>query len=225
MNDPLIELVGVKKTYPGPPEVQALRDATLAIRPNEMVAIIGSSGSGKSTLLNIMGLLDEPSAGTVKITGTDVGTLSERQRNSLRASRLGFVFQSFHLVHHLTCIENVTLPLVHQNWVRHERRQRAVAALTAVGLGHRLHALPASLSGGEQQRVAVARGVVHDPSIILCDEPTGNLDRENTAAVLALLRNLVSPDRAVVIVTHEWEVWDSADRLIQVVDGCVATSS
>ncbi|HEX6967231.1 MAG TPA: ABC transporter ATP-binding protein [Micromonosporaceae bacterium] len=223
MSAPLIELVGVKKTYPGPPEVHALRDVTLTIRPNEMVAVIGSSGSGKSTLLNIMGLLDQPSTGTVKITGRDVGTLCERDRDCLRASRIGFVFQSFHLVGHLTSIENVTLPLIHQNWARHERRQRAVAALTTVGLGHRLHALPASLSGGEQQRVAVARGVVHDPAIVLCDEPTGNLDRENTAAVLALLRDLVTPERAVVIVTHEREVWESADRLIRVVDGCVTS--
>jgi putative ABC transport system ATP-binding protein len=215
---PLLELVGLTKRYPGPPEVEVLKGISIRISGGEMVAIAGPSGSGKSTLLNILGLLDEPTDGLLRIRGKPAVGLSERDRVRLRATEIGFVFQSFHLVPYLDAVQNVMLPLVHQGR-RGDRRALAVEALARVGLGHRLDARPTTLSGGEQQRVAIARALVHDPPLILCDEPTGNLDGANTSAVLDLLRNLVAADRAVVIVTHEAEVEARADRVIRVVDG------
>ncbi|MGC5032920.1 ABC transporter ATP-binding protein [Micromonospora sp. DT229] len=215
---PLLELVGLTKRYSGPPEVDVLKGVSIQISGGEMVAIAGPSGSGKSTLLNILGLLDEPTHGLLKIKGRSAIGLSERDRVRLRATEIGFIFQSFHLVPYLDTVQNVMLPLVHQGR-RGDRRARAVGALQRVGLGHRLEARPTTLSGGEQQRVAIARALVHDPPLILCDEPTGNLDAANTSAVLDLLRNLVAADRAVVIVTHEAEVEARADRVIRVMDG------
>ncbi|WP_433063779.1 ABC transporter ATP-binding protein [Dactylosporangium sp. CS-033363] len=222
MAEALIELDGVTKTYPGPPPVPVLHGVSLAVRPGELVAIVGPSGSGKSTLLNMLGLLDRPTGGIRRVGGRDTGTLSEREVTALRSTVLGFVFQAFHLVGHLDARGNVLLPLVHQGTPRGRRRERADAALDRVGMGHRRHARPATLSGGEQQRVAIARAVVHDPGVLLCDEPTGNLDRANTAAVLDLLRELVTPERAVVVVTHDAGVRDRADRVITVTDGHAA---
>ncbi|MBB5869971.1 putative ABC transport system ATP-binding protein [Allocatelliglobosispora scoriae] len=221
MAEPLLALASVTRTYPGPPAVTALRDANLTIHGGEMVAIVGPSGSGKSTLLNILGLLDEPTSGVRMLAGVDTSVLSDRDRTALRATRLGFVFQSFHLVPYLDCVANVTLPLTHQGFPRQLRRDLAVTALTTVGLGHRLSARPATLSGGEQQRVAIARAIVHEPALLLCDEPTGNLDSENTEAILDLLRRMVTGSRAVVVVTHESYVRDRADRAVEVVDGHV----
>lgn len=215
---PLLELVGLTKRYHGPPEVEVLKGISIQISGGEMVAIAGPSGSGKSTLLNILGLLDEPTGGLLRIKGRPAVGLSERDRVRLRATEIGFIFQSFHLVPYLDAVQNVMLPLVHQGR-RGDRRALAVRALQQVGLGHRLDARPTTLSGGEQQRVAIARALVHDPPLILCDEPTGNLDGVNTSAVLDLLRNLVAVDRAVVIVTHEAEVEARADRVIRVLDG------
>jgi putative ABC transport system ATP-binding protein len=217
---PLLELAEVTRTFPGPPPVTAVSGASLAIRAAELVAIVGPSGSGKSTVLNIMGLLD-PTTGVRKLFGVDTAGRSERDLVRLRATKLGFVFQAFHLVAYLNVVQNVMLPLVHQGWPPRRRRHRALAALEQVGLDHLAHALPTTLSGGEKQRVAVARAVVHEPELLLCDEPTGNLDAVSTAQVLDQLRRLVTGRRAVVVVTHDPEVKARADRIIPVADGHV----
>ena len=222
MNGPLLELEEVTKVFPGPPPVHVLRGANLTVNAGEMVAVVGSSGSGKSTLLNIAGLLDAPTSGRASLGGTDVAQLTEEGRDALRANEIGFVFQAFHLVSYLDCLGNVMLPLVHKGVPRKDRAPIAKAALRRVGLADRLDARPTTLSGGEQQRVAVARAVVHDPRLLLCDEPTGNLDGGNTSAILKLLRELVSPGRAVVIVTHEEQVRQAADRSVTVCDGRIA---
>ncbi|WP_241990081.1 MULTISPECIES: ABC transporter ATP-binding protein [unclassified Streptomyces] len=194
----------------------------LTILPGELVAVVGPSGSGKSTLLSVLGLLDTPTGGRYLLRGEDATDLSERDRTALRAGTLGFVFQAFHLVPHLTCVQNVTLPLVHLGVPRSRRRSRAEAALRSVGLGHRLDVRPVTLSGGERQRVAVARAIVHRPAVVLCDEPTGNLDTANSARVMDLLADLVEEDRAVVVVTHDPDVASRADRVFKVVDGHVS---
>lgn len=218
----MIELREVGRTFAGPPEVTALKDATFGVDAGEIVAIVGPSGSGKSTLLNVLGLLDTPTTGTYHLAGVDTGSLKERQRTALRASTLGFVFQAAHVIAHLDCLANVVMPLEHLGVPRRDREAMAEKALLAVGLGHRLRARPNTLSGGERQRVAIARAIVHEPKVLLCDEPTGNLDSENTASVLELLESLVSGDRAVVIVTHESDVADRANRTVKVVDGVAA---
>ncbi|MFV2109039.1 ABC transporter ATP-binding protein [Micromonospora sp. LOL_015] len=196
-----------------------MRRADLAVYGGEMVAIVGSSGSGKSTVLNIMGLLDEPTSGQVRLAGVETVGLADRERSHLRAIRIGFVFQAFHLVPQLDCLQNVMLPLVHLGVVPRLRRELAEAVLERVGLAHRLSAHPTTLSGGEQQRVAVARALVHEPPILLCDEPTGNLDRANSQVVLELLRGLIAPTRVVVVVTHEDRVRRYAHRAVEVIDG------
>ncbi|WP_426510175.1 ABC transporter ATP-binding protein [Dactylosporangium sp. McL0621] len=221
MAEPLVEAVGVARTFAGPPPVTALREANLHVHGGELVAIVGPSGSGKSTLLNLLGLLDTPTAGELRLAGRAVHGLPERTRTALRARRIGFVFQAFHLVAHLDCVQNVMLPMVHSGQSRTGRRARAVAALESVGLGHRTAARPATLSGGERQRVAIARAMVHEPVLLLCDEPTGNLDQNATLAILALLRETVGPQRAVVVVTHEQAVREVADRTLEVRDGRV----
>jgi len=221
MAEPLIELVGAGRTYVGSPPVTALQAVDLSIAGGEFVAIVGPSGSGKSTLLNVLGLLDEPSEGRRLVIGRDTSALRERALSAIRATTLGLVFQAFHLVPHLDVVQNVALPLVHLGWRGKVRRHRAAAVLHEVGMGHRLHARPATLSGGEKQRVAIARAVVHEPVVLLCDEPTGNLDSANTGIVLELLRQLVTPQRAVVVVTHDASVRDRADRVISMVDGRV----
>jgi putative ABC transport system ATP-binding protein len=219
---PILELVEVTKTYSGSPVVAALRGVSMNVRAGEFVAIVGPSGSGKSTLLNILGLLDTPTSGRFLFAGVDMATSRERVRTALRATRIGFVFQAFHLVPYLNIVRNVTLPMVHGGGPAHrDRRSAAIAALESVGLGHRLTARPTMLSGGEQQRVAIARAIVNDPTIVLCDEPTGNLDRENSAAILRLLRSLVTVRRALVVVTHDPEIAAQADRVIRLADGYV----
>jgi putative ABC transport system ATP-binding protein len=213
---PLLELDGVTRTFPGSPPVTAVSDVSLTIRAGELVAIVGPSGSGKSTVLNIMGLLDDPTKGARRVLGVDTAGRSERELVRVRATRLGFVFQAFHLVAHLDVVRNVMLPLVHQGWPRRDRRDRAIAALERVGMRHLADAFPATLSGGEKQRVAIARAVVHEPDLLLCDEPTGNLDAVNTAQILDQLRSLVTSRCAVVVVTHDADVRDRADRTITV---------
>ncbi|WP_349879511.1 ABC transporter ATP-binding protein [Micromonospora sp. HUAS YX12] len=214
-------MIDIAKTFPGQVAVSALSGVNLEIRRGEMTAIVGPSGAGKSTLLNILGLLDVPTSGRYLLDGNDTSRLAERQLTSLRAVTLGFVFQAFHLVPHLNCVGNVMLPLAHQGWPRRERTRLATDALVQVGLGHRLYARPATLSGGERQRVAVARAIVHSPSVILCDEPTGNLDRQNSVHVMDLLRQLVTQERSLVVVTHDDTVSACADRIVKVVDGAV----
>ncbi|MEU1747660.1 ABC transporter ATP-binding protein [Micromonospora arida] len=217
----MVRLIDIAKTFPGPVAVSALKGVNLEIRRGEMTAIIGPSGAGKSTLLNILGLLDVPTSGRYLLDGHDTSGLGERRLTSLRAVTLGFVFQAFHLVPHLNCVGNVMLPLAHQGWPRRERARLATDALVQVGLGHRLDARPATLSGGERQRVAVARAIVHSPSVILCDEPTGNLDQQNSLHVMDLLRQLVTPERSLIVVTHDDTVSACADRIVKVVDGAV----
>ena len=186
----VIELRGAARTYPGPPPVPALRPADLVIGAGDYVAVTGPSGSGKSTLLHLLGLLDAPTQGSYLLDGLDTSALGDRDRSALRGSRIGFVFQSFHLLPYRTALENVLLAQLYNQTPRGGRVRAAVDALDAVGLGHRLDALPTTLSGGEGQRVAIARALVNRPSLLLCDEPTGNLDSRNAAAIMDLLDQL-----------------------------------
>lgn len=217
--DEIVRLEDVVHTYPGPPPVHALRGVTFGIRAGEVVAITGVSGSGKSTLLNVIGLLDRPTSGSYVLDGAETGTLSEREFTSYRAERIGFVFQEFHLVRHRTALHNVALPLVYTGESRREQRRRALEALSSVGMAHRAHAVPSHLSGGERQRVAVARAIVAQPSLLLCDEPTGNLDRGNTDQLLELLLGLAGTGVTLILVTHDSRVAESAERRLEIVDG------
>jgi ABC-type lipoprotein export system ATPase subunit len=214
---PVLELRGVGKVYPGPVEV--LRDVDLTVRRGELVAIVGPSGSGKSTLMNVLGCLDRPTSGTYLFEGIDVGMLSDDERAALRAHRIGFVFQSFNLLGHRTVLENVMLAEVYRGVAREGRAERALAALEQVGMENRAHFLPPKLSGGEQQRVAIARALMGDHSLLLCDEPTGNLDSVNTEALLALFDQLGEAGLTLVTVTHEEQVAAHADRRVRMIDG------
>jgi len=216
---PVIELCGVARTYPGPPCVSALRPTDLAVSPGEYLAVVGPSGSGKSTLLNVVGLLDRPSTGSYLLDGIDTGSLSESGRCALRGHRIGFVFQAFHLLPHRTATENVALAQIYTGPGRSERQAAAQRALRDVGLGHRLDALPSTLSGGECQRVAVARALVNRPSLLLCDEPTGNLDSKNAAALMSLLDQLNADGFTIVVITHDGAVAAHASRAIAISDG------
>lgn len=217
---PVIELVDVVRSYPGP--INALDGVDLRIEQGEIAAIIGPSGSGKSTLINVMGTLDRPTSGAVLIDGIDTRELSERQLCGLRATRLGFVFQSFHLIEAARVIDNVANGLIYQGVERNERHRRAQAALELVGLGDRAGTRPPKLSGGQRQRVAIARALVSEPSLILADEPTGNLDSQTSEDVLSLLIDLNEKQGATIaIITHDNEVADRLPRRIQVRDGKV----
>ena len=220
--DPVIELAGARKTYrTGSIEFEALRGVDLAIRTGEYVAIMGPSGSGKSTLMNIVGCLDVLTQGTYRLAGEDVGELDEVELADVRNRRLGFVFQQFHLLPSLSAWRNVELPLVYGRVPAHERKERAVAALERVGLGDKLGNRPGELSGGQQQRVAVARALVGEPSLVLADEPTGNLDSRSTEDVLALFDELHGQGRTIVLITHELEVAEHARRIATVRDGLI----
>jgi putative ABC transport system ATP-binding protein len=218
---PAVEAVDVRRSYQlDGVTVEALRGVSMRIDPGEYVAVVGPSGSGKSTLMHLMGCLDRPTSGTLRVGGRDVATLGDAELARLRNRTIGFVFQSFQLLGRTSALDNVSLPLVYRGLRSAERRDRAAAALESVGLGHRLGHRPSQLSGGEQQRVAIARALVGEPSLLLADEPTGNLDTASGAEVLALLGGLVA-DRgvAVVVVTHDREVADRASRRVDVRDG------
>lgn len=216
---PVILMRGLGLTYPGPPPVTALRPCDLRIDRGEFVTIVGPSGSGKSSLLNIAGLLDTPTRGTYFLDGIDTAAADEAQRAALRSERIGFVFQSFHLLPHRSAQDNVELAMLYRSTPRRARSRRAAAVLTRVGLGHRAHALPTQLSGGERQRVAIARALVAEPSLLLCDEPTGNLDTETASAILDLLDLLHEDGMTIAVITHDAQVAARGQRTITIRDG------
>jgi putative ABC transport system ATP-binding protein len=216
---PVMEFRGVGLTYPGPPPVTALRPCDLVVRRGEFVTVIGPSGSGKSTFLNVAGLLDAPTEGSYLLDGIDVAGACEAARAALRGRHIGFVFQSFHLMPHRSALENVSLAMVYNRSPRADRTARARAALTRVGLGHRIDALSTRLSGGERQRVAIARALVSRPSLLLCDEPTGNLDTATAESVLALLDELHAEGMTVLVITHDPAVADHGERTVAIRDG------
>jgi putative ABC transport system ATP-binding protein len=222
MTAPVMELRGLARTYPGPPPVHALRPADLVIEEGDYVAVTGPSGSGKSTLLHLLGLLDSPTAGSYLLDGLDTSTLPDRDRSALRGRRIGIVFQAFHLLAYRTALENVQIAELYNQTSRSARLRAAIDALTAVGLGHRLDALPTTLSGGECQRVAIARALVNGPSLLLCDEPTGNLDSRNAASLMELLDQLNSGGLTIVIITHDAAVAAHAGRTVTISDGILS---
>ncbi|SEG98211.1 putative ABC transport system ATP-binding protein [Nonomuraea solani] len=216
---PVIELTEVRREFPAQPPVRALDDVTLRVEPGDYLAIVGPSGSGKSTLLNVLGLLDRPDSGTYRLDGTETTTLPDKARTRLRGDRIGFVFQSFHLLSHRSVVENVMLAEIYGGQGRKGRRERALAALGRVGLGHRVGFSPDRLSGGERQRTAIARALMGGPALLLCDEPTGNLDSRNTEAVLDLFDELREQGLTIVVITHEREVSARAGRRVRITDG------
>ena len=224
--DPVIELRGIRQVYgSGDTAVEALRGIDLSVEAGEYLAIMGPSGSGKSTLMNLLGCLDVASEGQYLLGGQDVRTLTEGELARARNRQIGFVFQSFNLIPRMTALANVELPLLYAKVPRAERRSRALAALELVGLSDRGHHQPHQLSGGQQQRVAIARALVTAPTILLADEPTGNLDSESTADVLGVLDRLSAQGRTIVVITHEQNVAAHARRVIHVRDGRIRSDS
>lgn len=222
MSEPLIHMKGIRKVfYTDEVETHALADVHFDIRKGEYVAIAGPSGCGKTTLLAILGLLDTPSSGDYRISGTSVGQLAPADRARVRNREIGFIFQAFNLIGDLTVWENVELPLTYRDMEAAERKERVQKALERVGMTHRAKHYPPQLSGGQQQRVAVARAVAGDPAILLADEPTGNLDSKNGEAVMDLLRELHGNGSTICMVTHDARYAQHADRTVQLFDGKV----
>ncbi len=216
---PVVAFHGVGRIYPGPPPFEALRPIDLTVDRGDYVTVVGPSGSGKSTFLNVAGLLDRPTSGRYEMEGIDVGDLSEAHRTALRGRRIGFVFQAYHLAAHRPAIDNVMLGLLYHGTSQRERRLRSIQALERVSLEHRVWALPSRMSGGERQRVAIARAIVTQPSLLLCDEPTGNLDSGTSATVLDLFQELHGAGMTLVVITHDPSVAERGQRRILIRDG------
>lgn len=219
---PVVELAAIGRRFGSDPPLNALKRVDLVVEDGEWLSIMGPSGSGKSTLLNIIGCLDIATSGTYKFAGADVSRLRDRNRAGLRARGIGFVFQSFHLLGHRSIAENVAMSEVYRQSTRKGRRQRALTALNQVGLADRSDFDPTRLSGGERQRVAIARALVGSPKLLLCDEPTGNLDSETTELVLDILRGLHRKGMTIIMITHEQDVGTAAPRQVRMVDGLLS---
>jgi putative ABC transport system ATP-binding protein len=220
--EPIIKLIDVKRTYKvGSEIVRALKSVSLEINKNEYVALMGPSGSGKSTLMNILGCLDTPSGGQYILNKHDVGDLEDDRLAEIRNKEIGFVFQTFNLLPRSTALDNVALPLIYAGWPKQKRTERAIEVLTQVGLDNRMHHKPNELSGGQRQRVAVARALVNTPSIILADEPTGNLDSKTSHEIMALFREIHQLGNTIILVTHEEDIAKNARRIIRLKDGLV----
>jgi putative ABC transport system ATP-binding protein len=222
---PLLALREVSRVYGEQVKVYALRDVSLEIFAADHLAIIGPSGSGKSTMLGLLGVLDRPSEGTVEVAGVDTSTLDDAGRSRLRGDSIGFVFQQFHLIPHLDALDNVATALLFRGLSTKERRERAHAALDAVGLAPRADHRPVQMSGGEQQRVAIARAIVTEPLLVLADEPTGALDSRNAEMVMEIFAGLSTPERAVVLVTHDLGVAATANRVVSMRDGAIVSDA
>ena len=222
---PVLDVDDVTKSYRGEPPVQALRGVNLTIGQGELVGIVGPSGSGKTTLLQLMGTLDRPTSGHVRITGLDVATMADDEVAYLRATRIGFIFQQFFLAEHATVLDNVADGLLYAGIPLKHRRERALEALEMVGLAQRPQARPTQLSGGQRQRVAIARALVGQPAIVLADEPTGNLDQATVHAILALIDQLHQAGSTIVVITHDHAIAERMPRIVQILDGRIVTDT
>ncbi len=221
----VLEVVDVRKTYPTTPPVHALRGVSFAVNQGELVSVVGPSGSGKSTLLHLMGTLDRPTSGDITVAGHRVSELTDRDLSSLRAHHIGFVFQSFHLLSSLTTLDNVAEGLLYTGRPLQERRDLAEIALRRVDMAHRLDQVTAKLSGGEKQRVATARAFVGDASVVLADEPTGNLDTKNSDAIVELIEELNASGVTIVVITHNPEIAERFPRVVALRDGQVESDT